>query len=532
MRGKKLWNGECRLRNKQTRDGNEQDFISSQSTIRYWQFTICITLTLALSLTGRGDFKTPYAYSYQNGTPSQALTLSGITTITGQQAAQLLQQPIATIRVYAFHGERLEPTPFQIDERDHRDRWVLDHGSQSQQDDSPGVFDDNDVLVLMDRDLGQRGEPARLPTGATAWAEVRVGSATSAVGFAYIGVFATTDAKTGCRRSDPSSSVVDPHPSPLPARERGIQAPQVWVKVTTAESTTDGCSHIAIHTPYTRYDPQADFVRTDRYTLGFAGAPLPSHLAFVNQLGENATNLIAGIRVIGEVRFLRGLLTLRRTDQDIQTEVLGYRHGPIRTIRRARYWIPLPLGFRTNGRIDIAFYRDIVEGTTTVRLKVPPRLILADGELQAYFRFLALSGARLIVEGLANTSVVDGHMDDTEQARHQRPARWAALALPNGRTLLLIARLEGSLQRLEQRLYFADNHPETPESGTSPHFGFEFSRVNQLETGTHRLSVFAITLDSTRIEDVHHTVELFLTPPEVHVTPIPQSSESLERRDK
>jgi len=168
----------------------------------------------------------------------------------------------------------------------------------------------------------------------------------------------------------------------------------------------------------------------------------------------------------------------------------------------------------------VMFYRDVVEGTTVVRLKVPPRLILADGELQAYFRFLDLSGARLIVEGQENMGIVDGHMDDTEQALHRSPMRWAALALPSGRTFLLIARLEGTLQRLEQRLYFDDSQTDEARRGGKPSFGFEFSRVNQLETGTHRLSVFAIALDTTQIDDIRRTVERFLAPPLVTITPL------------
>lgn len=406
---------------------------------------------------------------------SQSSSLPGITSIEGQQLPTFSQHATSTIQVYAFREGRAEPIPFQIDERDHRQRWTLDQGPQAKLDDSPGLFDDNDVLVLMHRDLGPRGELAQLPKEGTAWAEVRVGTDTAPLGFAYVGIFSQASA--------------------------------------VSES----------HSPYTRYDPQADKVDTDRYSLAFAGTPFPSFLAFVDRIGDSSTNLIDGIRVIGEVRFLKGLLTLRRTEQNIHAEVLAYRQGTVRTIRRARYWIPLPLGFRTTGRIDIAFYRDVVEGTTVTKIKVPPRLILADGEVQAYFRFLDLRGARLIVDGEEFMGVVDGHMSDSERTQHQRPARWAALALPNGRTLLLIARLEGALQKLEQRLYYDDSEADSPQHRSKPSFGFELSGVNQLETGTHQLSVFAITLDSTQVEDIRRTVERFLSPPLVSVTVLPTS---------
>src|SRR5690349_15768450 len=81
--------------------------------------------------------------------------LPGVTLVEGRQLPSLLQHSTSTVQVYAFHGDKPQPIPFQIDERDDHNRWALDQGRQSKSDDSPGVFDENDVLVLMHRDLGQ-----------------------------------------------------------------------------------------------------------------------------------------------------------------------------------------------------------------------------------------------------------------------------------------------------------------------------------------------------------------------------------------
>ena len=61
--------------------------------------------------------------------------------------------------------------------------------------------------------------------------------------------------------------------------------------------------------------------------------------------------------------FLGGLLNIRRTDKDLHARLYGYTQGPVRLIRRARYWFPLPFGLRARGRIDLIFYPDFVEGT-------------------------------------------------------------------------------------------------------------------------------------------------------------------------
>jgi len=401
--------------------------------------------------------------------------LPGVTLIEGKDASFLQGQSLSAFRVYALHDDELTAIPFQIDKRDARDRWMLDQGPHQNQGNLTEEFDANDAVVVMNRDFGCQASPMQLPKGAKVWAEIRVGDAAHPLGFAYLAAFDT--------------------PPPLPQQDFA----------------------------YARYVPETDRVYAERYSLAF-GAPLPTHLAFVNQLGELGTNLIAGVRAIGEVRFLKGLFTLRRTDENIQTEIQNYRQGAVRAIRRARYWIPLPLGLRTTGRVDLLFYRDFVEGTALIKVKFPPRLVLADGELRTYFRFLDLSGARLLLEGTQIDDPIDGHMTPAKQALTGRPAQWAGLLLPNGRVLLLIVRLDGALRQLDQRLYFDDNTSTEKERGGKPLFGFEFSRVNQIETGVHRLSVFAVILDNATSEEISRAARWFLSPPKVSVAPLKEET--------
>ncbi|MCS6927685.1 MAG: hypothetical protein NZ578_17480 [Candidatus Binatia bacterium] len=404
-------------------------------------------------------------------TPDPFSALPGVTLVDGGSVPVLQGQPLPAIHVYAFRGESAAPIPFQIDERDRRDRWVLEQGPRPNPDEAPGVFDANDAIVLMNRDLGRRGDFAHLPRALTHWAEIRVGPASSPLGFAYVGVLASSPPAT------PDSS------------------------------------------PYVRYDPARDRVYAERYAVAF-DAPLPTHVALVGELGDFGTNLVAGVRARGEVRFLGGLFTVRRTDQDIRSLLYGYREGPVRVIRRAQYWIPLPVGLHTTGRVDFIFYRDFVEGTALVKITVPPHLVLADGELLTYFDFLDLRGACLLIDGTGPSEPVDGHR--AKQAFTGRPARWAALLLPDGRTVLLLVRLEGALQKLEQRLYLHESDPV---------FGFQFSHLHRLETGTHRLSVFALALTAVSVEEIRRTAAFFLSPPPVHVSTVQEETGSLHARE-
>src|SRR5690348_11741689 len=67
-------------------------------------------------------------------------SLPGVTFVEGPQAPFLRRQPIAAVRVYAFHEKTPVPIPFQIDERDHNERWVLDQGTSEDHGSSAGEF--------------------------------------------------------------------------------------------------------------------------------------------------------------------------------------------------------------------------------------------------------------------------------------------------------------------------------------------------------------------------------------------------------
>ena len=390
--------------------------------------------------------------------------MPGAILLEGKDVPFLHGQPLAAIQVFAFRSNTLTPIPFQIDERDRRGRWVITAGPRPSRDNKPDIFDSNDALIFLSRDLGGQTAIDTFPQVHRVWHEIRLGPPTSPFGFAYIGL------GVALARSD---------------------AP-----------------------PRVRYMPDQDRVYTERYTLEF-GAPLPTHLAFVSALGDFGQNTIAGVRIAGEIRFLGGLLRIRRTNQDLQSRLYGYRQGPVRIIRRARYWFPLPFGLRATGRIDLIFHPDCVEGTALVKLKIPPRFVLADGELSVYFDFLNFNAARVLLASSTSNQSGNGRMTLAQQALTQQPARWAALLLPTGQTFLLITRLEGKLRQLDQRVYFEN---KTQPGGGQPAFGFHFSKLSRLDAGTYRLSIFGVLLNTTDSEDIQSAAAFFLSPPAVTVS--------------
>ena len=379
--------------------------------------------------------------------------LPGAIVIEAADLPFLEARPEDDIHVFAVRGNARAAIPFQVATRDRKDRWVIARGTRPTQDDRPGLFDANDAVVFLRRDLGGKAGALPFPPGITGWHEVRLGPAAVPDGFVYIGLGDAT---------------------PRPAA------------------------------PLVRYDPAQDRIYAERYTVGF-DAPLPSHVAFVDRLGEYGRNLISQSSFMGEVGFLGNLITVRRTQDDLDYQVRGYSRGAVRLTRRTRYWLSLPLGLRAKGRVDLLCYPDFVEGTARVRLKIAPRYVLADGWLRTAFDFLDFGDTGVVQPNAAE----NGRLAEGGETQ-----RWAALQLPNGRTLLLATRLEGALQALDQQVYFS-----TAGRGR-PTFGFRFSDFSALETGSYRLSLFAVVLDSHAPAVVRSTAAFFLSPPSVTVTPV------------
>ena len=392
----------------------------------------------------------------------------GASEVTGKDATALLQRSTASLRVYCFREGAAVPIPFQVDERDHRNHWADDEGAQPVRDESPGIFDENDVVVFMNRDLGEKGDPAKLPPGAATWLQIRVGPQDKPLGYAYLGSFDS--------------------PPPIPEDQP----------------------------VYVRYDPAKDAVYADRYTVRF-DAPLPTYLALVRHQGETPANVLNAVRADGEVRILAGLFHFVRSEKDLQYSIQGYRNGPVRAIRSAKYWIRLPLGFKARGRVELLFYRDFVEARTQVNIRIPPRLVPADGHLTAFFDFRDFAGGHVLGPDGLRDEPISGEMTEAKRKFARPPVRWSALLLPSGQSILLAVRLGGSLQRLDQRLYLEES--TNPARG-NPSFGFTLAGINRLDTGEQDLSVNAMVLDSTVLPQVAAAAGALLTMPEVAVAPV------------
>ena len=400
---------------------------------------------------------------------TNAVRFADVVTITGDDLAVLAGIRVDHLAVLACQqrtGDPLcEPIPFQVDEVDAGGNWVLDQGPHPNVDDPPGVLDANDRLLFMVTDAGER---------------VRSGDILS-------------------RSPVQEISVRDP----LSGTTRWAYAvgyPEVAPRSTRA---------------YVAYDAATDRVRGERVTLGFRHG-VPGYLALE---GDTGAGLLDRFKVRATATFLWGLVHFSRNEDDVTTEFVAWRQGPIRVIRRQRQWVRIGWGIHspTFGSYTY-FYRDFAELPVGLYLNFPPTYFFGDIDVRTFLDFRDLRGWSLLLPNVPEPVPIDGAMTAEKEALNQLTATWFALRGPQI-TLVQALDVGQSLASVRRRILYRESptDAERPEDipGEEPAVGYRLDRWDHVRAGSHQLASTSYALPAN--VDVYQFMQARRTPLQVTV---------------
>jgi hypothetical protein len=338
----------------------------------------------------------------------------------------------------------LEAVPFQVDERDDHGAYALPEGPQATADDSPGVFDANDLLVFAAGDCGERGTVEKA-------AEIRV--------------------------SDPLSEA------------------QCWVYLRvdpSSEAAGAGRDDVT-------YDPQTDTVHARGYVLRW-GDHTPSFFSFRNA-GGTERNLLDRLKARVTARLLWGFLEFNRNEEDITTTVLAWKDGPLRVIRRAQLKVRLGYGLPQPTIIaEDIFTVDAFEGPVIVRLPFNLRYVFGDLTVRIFLDFEDLHGYRLVT---ATHDAVPIECGTPADGLEGTPADWFAMIGPEG-AFVHALQISSTLQELDRRLHvIADREADPPEGtpGNCPGIGYSLTQWSSVGSGIHHIGMIIRALPDYQAGD-------------------------------
>ncbi|HJQ85551.1 MAG TPA: hypothetical protein VKA21_15795, partial [Candidatus Binatia bacterium] len=401
--------------------------------------------------------------------------------LPGAQLRRLGGTPLGQLGLIAFRDRGTVPIPFQVDEKRGR-KLALDGGPEPTADDKPGVLDAEDLVVFMACDAGERREsPA-------------VEAAVSAAGGGTWREIGLEDPLTGAR---------------------------AWAYLVVAERPP------ATDRRYVVYQPDADLVSAARYRIGMVDA-LPQYFALVS--GETVgPNLIDGLRLRAEARLRADLAHWKLDESQGHHELIAWKAGPVRTVRRSRHQVVTGLGIRlTAGVAHTFFYPRHVYGPGSMKLPFSPGVLFREITTYGGVDGRDLRGWRYFAPGAPERGFqIDGRTDDAERA-FASTADWFVLAR-HDEALLFVTRMSENLRRaITLGLLYRDDasRPDPPERlpGTVPLVGYEGRGIEKLGGGRYTFALHILVLDGYRRGDERAVLAQLDAPLAVTVSDFPAAA--------
>jgi len=363
--------------------------------------------------------------------------------IAGVKLPNVRTRPIAQLRLLAFREGRPAPIPFQIDERTPAGEYVMTRPA-GVQDRDDGRLDDNDELVFMARDAGDRGDPKAGGLSPTGWDEIEL-----------------TDPLTG-KRAYAYLAFFPSDPPPL--------SPVSYMQY--------------------RETPGSDELATPYYTLRF-----PKNNVFIRDImihpaaGGNGQDFMDRIKMRLAVKVLAGHWSVDRTEENFVSQVLGVARGPVRVIRQTDTRLKIFLNLKSpSAVVNGSFYPCSFQFPSMLSLPFRMDLVASDAVIRQGWD---LNRAALDMKFYSNLNprpvTYDGKMDpaEVELANNPNTLYWALGTGPPGTFMFKGVWDESSPLRV--RLYYEDDlsRLEPPEEDPGV-MGFAYQLENLLNIGTGR----------------------------------------------
>jgi len=231
--------------------------------------------------------------------------------VSAAALASFTMRATARFRLYAMRAGRLDPIPFQFDERDPSgDLVVTDDGVAR-----PFSFDGNDELVFMAKDAGDRVGADVLPGAYVQAAEI---------------------------------AIIDP-----------VDGRTAWAYLLSFGDVAPPRSSVA----YASFDVAGNSVRASFYTIDYmpGRSSLMAGMRIAPAAGGADVNILSGTRILVRMTFgLAPFGTWRSelTEKDFGGEIVGFKNGPVRAVRRVRQRVDLGrfLPEIPGGTVDSLYY--------------------------------------------------------------------------------------------------------------------------------------------------------------------------------
>ncbi len=362
--------------------------------------------------------------------------------VMGSELKENLGKPIPLMRLFACRDGKMQPIPYQIDELTEDGDWVLPHKSpylsekQAKKsklirENPHQVMDENDELVFMAPDAGDRAAPSDWPAGWLHADEITLTDPlTNEQGWVYLLSF-----------SNP------PEPSPVD-----------YVEYNLPPDKKDG-------------------IQTDFFTLGFSHeVPITYDYEDFN----DGNNIYDRLKVRMFFRFFR-FIKFDRNENDMKSTLWQYKDGPVRVVRMVRSSIRLIGQFQSpQVNSETLYYRNFYLIPFRLKILKLPKGVVNEAFVDSGSDFRDLYGWKVRLNTDERWMTVDGKMDEVEKNIKTDGGRWYFCQGPGKAWIAFMNFAED--YGMETKFSYLDDdvneHPPEFHPGQVPYIGW---RVYGLE---------------------------------------------------
>ncbi len=249
--------------------------------------------------------------------------------IKGSWLSEFLDVPIEVLRLYSVQGGEFIPIRFQIDEKTADGDWILPYGKKNNRSESNGLLDEQDMILFMAKDAGDKAQAANQLPGALRVNEIMIQDPTDqGQGWVYIALYENKA----------------PPLCPLP---------DYVLYDTENEVLSSRCT-------------RAQYLITDNnlHTSFYIHHSIPP------SAGGSGQNLVDRLKFRVKIRFFFNLIPITLNEEKLGSDLIAYIKGPIRVFRRYEQFVKLPFGLRgVKSLVDIELYESL--SMVPINIQIP-----------------------------------------------------------------------------------------------------------------------------------------------------------------
>ncbi len=300
----------------------------------------------------------------------------------------LTQGTLGNYRLFACTGDKFAPIRFQIDEMTEAGDYIFPYGKKNNKKQSNNILDNQDVLLFMAHDAGDRVQETFWPENVSKGVEIEV---------------------------------MDP-----------IDNTRSWVYFFFFEKNPPPLCSLP---DYFNYDYDTETLWSEYWKAQYIITEDGKHTTFpkkqytLEKGGGTGENYMDRLKVRTVLKLFFGKIVLRIDEENLGSDVLAWIQGPIRVVKRLEQYWKGPLNMKlARATSDVQFYETMSTVPVSINIPFKVKSIVTSAVLRFGTDYApSINGSMFYNSNNLQGVLINGKMGDEEKHFNPAPDQWRVM---------------------------------------------------------------------------------------------------------